>query len=46
MCMSFSEGDKDTIGKVILLPDKRTGGIKSRTFVNVTFGKIKILKRY
>ncbi|XP_063441616.1 putative phosphatidylglycerol/phosphatidylinositol transfer protein DDB_G0282107 isoform X2 [Mytilus trossulus] len=33
------DGDKDTIGKVILLPDKQSGGIKSRTFVNVTFGE-------
>lgn len=36
----FTDGDKETIGKVILLPDKDTGGIKSRSFVNVTFGKI------
>lgn len=31
------EGDKDTIGKVILLPDKQSKGLMTRTFINITF---------
>ncbi|XP_033754920.1 uncharacterized protein LOC117337886 [Pecten maximus] len=30
-------GDRELVGKTIMLPDKENGGIKSRTFLNFTF---------
>lgn len=31
--------DKVTIGKTVLLPDKKTGGVKVRLYINTTVGK-------
>lgn len=31
------------MGKAILLPDKETGGLKVRTFINITLGRYKMI---
>lgn len=35
----LDDKDRITLGKAILLPDKETGGLKVRTFINITLGK-------
>lgn len=38
----FAEEDgRKWLGKTVLLPDKERGGVTSKTFLNVTFGKCK-----
>ena len=39
--MSFLKdiGDRAMVGKVILLEDKKRGGVKAKAFLNYTFGK-------
>lgn len=40
--MIFTEEDgRKWLGKTVLLPDKERGGVTSKTFLNVTFGKCK-----
>lgn len=40
--MIFTEEDgRKWLGKTVLLPDKERGGVTSKTFLNVTFGKWK-----
>lgn len=36
---SCDDKDRITLGKAILLPDKETGGLKVRTFINITLEK-------
>ena len=40
-CWLVADGDHRIMtGRVVMLPDPKRGGLKSRTFYNVTFGKI------
>ena len=40
MCLSLKDiGDRAMVGKVILLEDKKRGGVKAKAFLNYTFGK-------
>lgn len=42
MVLLFTEEDgRKWLGKTVLLPDKERGGVTSKTFLNVTFGKCK-----
>lgn len=42
MVWIFTEEDgRKWLGKTVLLPDKERGGVTSKTFLNVTFGKCK-----
>lgn len=40
MILTEEDGRK-WLGKTVLLPDKERGGVTSKTFLNVTFGKCK-----
>lgn len=35
----LDDKDRITLGKAILLPNEETGGLKVRTFINITLGK-------
>lgn len=46
MVWIFTEEDgRKWLGKTVLLPDKERGGVTSKTFLNVTFGKCKKKKK-